>query len=284
MNNEWIRVSPSNKCPVCDKPDWCSIAASGDAVICARTDSPKRTGDAGWLHKLDDEPSGGPKRVRSTNSMSKDIKEYGDHEAWKALHDDFVKAIDASKLAALSAQLGLKQASLKALGVGYFPEKEIWTFPMYSAQDSICGFKTRLPDNSKRSVYGSRSGIFIPNCLPATIDRLFIVEGPTDCAAMVEVGHSAIGRPSNRGSLALTEQFIRERKIESVSIIRDNDDAGLGGAKQLAEHLCLFCEVNIALPPKGSKDAREALKNGAVKSDFDEVARNPEFEFSTTVN
>jgi hypothetical protein len=46
------RVSKSNPCPACGKPDWCLVAEDGSAAICARIEqgSVKKCGDAGWLH------------------------------------------------------------------------------------------------------------------------------------------------------------------------------------------------------------------------------------------
>ena len=48
----WQRVTKSCRCPVCGRPDWCLIAADGTAAICARVQSGKRCGEAGWLHRL----------------------------------------------------------------------------------------------------------------------------------------------------------------------------------------------------------------------------------------
>ena len=52
---KWFRVSKRNRCPVCDKPDWCLLSEDGKAAICARIESGKPAGNkgAGWLHKLD---------------------------------------------------------------------------------------------------------------------------------------------------------------------------------------------------------------------------------------
>jgi len=52
---KWLRVSKRNRCPVCDKPDWCLLSEDGKAAICARIESGKPAGNkgAGWLHKLD---------------------------------------------------------------------------------------------------------------------------------------------------------------------------------------------------------------------------------------
>src|SRR5262245_50906920 len=49
----WVRVSPSRPCPICRRPDWCLVAGDRGAAICPRTESPRRCGEAGWLHRLD---------------------------------------------------------------------------------------------------------------------------------------------------------------------------------------------------------------------------------------
>ena len=49
----WVRVSRRNRCPVCDKPDWCLLSQDGKAAICARIESDTKAGEAGWLHRLD---------------------------------------------------------------------------------------------------------------------------------------------------------------------------------------------------------------------------------------
>ena len=53
---EWVRVSRHNPCPVCTKPDWCLASEDGSVAICARIESEKRAGDAGWLHDLGGKP------------------------------------------------------------------------------------------------------------------------------------------------------------------------------------------------------------------------------------
>ena len=50
------RVSASNPCPICKKPDWCLIAPDRSVCICQRIESGKKCKDAGWLHKLIEDP------------------------------------------------------------------------------------------------------------------------------------------------------------------------------------------------------------------------------------
>jgi hypothetical protein len=52
-NRNFLRVNRHNPCPICAKPDWCLISTDGKAVICARVESPRVAGSAGWLHPLD---------------------------------------------------------------------------------------------------------------------------------------------------------------------------------------------------------------------------------------
>jgi hypothetical protein len=63
-SSTWQRVSKRRPCPVCKRPDWCLYTGPEDsptAAICARTESPKRCGEGGWLHVLrDDGPTWAP--------------------------------------------------------------------------------------------------------------------------------------------------------------------------------------------------------------------------------
>ncbi len=67
----WLRVNRNNPCPVCGKPDWCLIAADGQAAICARLDSPEKCGDAGWLHKLNTAIAPPPAPVPPPSTMAR---------------------------------------------------------------------------------------------------------------------------------------------------------------------------------------------------------------------
>lgn len=53
--SKWIRVNKRNRCPVCDKPDWCLKSEDSKTAICARIESDKLAGNkgAGWHHTLD---------------------------------------------------------------------------------------------------------------------------------------------------------------------------------------------------------------------------------------
>jgi hypothetical protein len=35
----WTTVSPHNPCPICTKPDWCTVSAEGVWAICRHVDT-----------------------------------------------------------------------------------------------------------------------------------------------------------------------------------------------------------------------------------------------------
>lgn len=59
--HDFARVSRTNPCPVCGKPDWCLIerGTSPRRTICARTPSNRRAGHAGWIHDMGPSAVGG---------------------------------------------------------------------------------------------------------------------------------------------------------------------------------------------------------------------------------
>jgi putative DNA primase/helicase len=48
-SSEWQEVSKNNPCPICGKPDWCSVSPDNNAVLCRRVD----TAPPGWKHIKD---------------------------------------------------------------------------------------------------------------------------------------------------------------------------------------------------------------------------------------
>src|SRR5262245_9409936 len=54
---KWRRVSPGHPCPICERPDWCSVSADGRLVACRRiehngTAKTDKDGAAYYLHRL----------------------------------------------------------------------------------------------------------------------------------------------------------------------------------------------------------------------------------------
>jgi len=183
----------------------------------------------------------------------------------RAAAPDAVYALKASRwataaadeqVADLARSLGVSSHSLRRLGVGW--NGWAWSFPMRDSAGVVVGIRLRKRNGEKLAVRGGLEGLFIPSGLdPAA--PLFIVEGPTDCAAVLDCGLSAIGRPCCSGAVELTGIVAAGRP---VVIVADADDAGRRGAERLAAALIVRCpDVRLIFPPNGAKDIRDAVRS-----------------------
>src|SRR5438046_2785774 len=141
MNAPWNRVTRERPCPICAKPDWCLIAPDGLAAICARTESPKRCGDAGWLHRLLDDDLQRPRRY--VRSMSFTTYSTAGSIDFAKLTNDFQAAVNAHDLDDFARGLGLSVASLRALGIGWSTAHRAWSFPMQGTCSNTLGIRLR---------------------------------------------------------------------------------------------------------------------------------------------
>ena len=270
-SSTWQRVSKRRPCPVCGKPDWCLFSgepSNPDAAICGRTESPKRCGEGGWLHVLrDDGPTWAPwqRSIRvAVRMMSEPVN--GKPDVAK-LAIDFRQAVKPEALDKLAAALGVSAESLRRLGVGWSANNRTWSFPMQDAAGNVLGIRLRLPGGKKLSVRGGKEGLFLPEGIDAH-GLLLVCEGPTDTAALLDLGFSGVGRPSCTGGVKLLVELVRKLKPSGVVIVADADAAGIGGAERLAAVLVAYCpEVRVIAPPAGVKDAREWKRSGATAAD-----------------
>jgi hypothetical protein len=184
-----------------------------------------------------------------------------------ALDARFRAAVDPVALGRLAGSLGISAGALGRLGIGWCAESRAWSFPMSGPDDRLLGFRLRASSGCKFAVAGSREGLFIPTGLDTT-RALFVCEGPTDTAALLDLGFEAVGRPSCTGGVAHLMRLVRDRLPPAVVVVGDSDGHGRGqeGAQALARHLALFCRwVRVVLPPPGIKDARAWLNAGATR-------------------
>jgi hypothetical protein len=138
----------------------------------------------------------------------------------------------------------------------------------------VLGVRLRLSGGRKLSVKGGKEGLFVPGPHPNPLPKgegtglLLIAEGPTDTAALLDLGFSAVGRPSCTGGVALLVKLVQHHRPEAVVIVADADAAGIGGAESLAAKLTAYCPmVRVVTPPAGVKDAREWKRRGATAAD-----------------
>ncbi len=254
-------VSASNPCPVCKKPDWCLVAPDGSAAICQRVESAKRCGDAGWLHRLAEPAPTRPPAPTKKPTAPKD---------WQALAAKFTTNLDADRRLKLAAKLGLPVGALDALPrLGFNPDDSAgacFTFPEFDAAGNVVGLLRRFCDGSKKAMHGSKRGLTLPTGWRDRPGPVFVVEGPTDAAALTAAGLAAVGRPSNTGGVGMLADLLRDLDPGRAIVVGENDQTATGwpgrdGALTVARGVsaALRCSIRWALPPADAKDVRDWL-------------------------
>ncbi|MGE5609477.1 MAG: toprim domain-containing protein [Bacillota bacterium] len=267
-------VNKRHPCPICQHDHWCSVAADGSLCICMRVEagSVKKARNEGFVHILKDQPAG-PRLL--TILEPKPAR----HD-WALLARRFQTALNPDRLHRLARDLGLSIESLQRLGIGWAWKSDLsetdtccrgegcWTFPMSHPTGPVLGIRLRTSAGFKYAVEGSRDGLFIPCDLPDG-DTLLITEGPTDCAALLDLGFAVVGRSCCTSGGRLLIDLVRQRRYSSVVIVADGDKPGQDGASTLASLLVLYVrQLRIITPPQGIKDARAWKSAGATTADL----------------
>lgn len=266
---DWINVTPSNPCPVCSRPTpehtsrWCRVHRNKEIAICPFVESKKFIEDAGWVHRLTGDTN------ESRNTIPYPIRQPLPRIVhWDRIVASYCEAVQPDRLATLASNLGVSDLALDRLSIGSKEAGE-WTFPMYDNNRRVIGIRIRAEDGSKYAVTGSRNGLFIPRGISKG-DPLIICEGPTDTAAMLDLGYDVIGRASCLSGNELIPPLCKDRQ---VVILADSDDAGRLGAKKLAESIIAVTKSLRVITAGYCKDAREWLRSGATRREVDSVIK-----------
>lgn len=228
----WQRVSRKRLCPICKKPDWCTISPDGEAVCCMRAKSAKRAKNGGWIHRLTDpvpryEPP--PKEKEPASRTPEQWEEIVDS------HYDMGKSLRKR----LSEELGITVQSLQALAVGYgFDGKEYSSWPSRSPDGNFCGVIKRYVTGKKRCIPGSSIQLFYRKMWSLGQGPIFLPEGGTDVASLISMGLCAVGRPTNIGGVQhLAKLLTVVDKNRAIVVLGEND-------KRLckAPHRCDGCK------------------------------------------
>jgi len=270
----WIRVSKDQPCLVCGKFDWCLISRDGDAVICPRTEqgSRKYIEDSGFLHVLNPSERS-ERRPRGFTIRHEDDRPRPDFARLAGL---YVGNMTSERRRWLAGRLGVSGCSLNRLHVGWMGRGR-FSWPMSDHDGRLIGIRVRTGKGRKFCITGSRNGLFVPAGLSGK-GPLLLAEGPTDCAAGLDLGFDAIGRPNANSLINETMRFCKGR---DVIIIADNDPKpdgscpGINGARGLAESISLYCpSVKVIIPPV--KDLREWLQQGLTHEQLFEIIQQAE--------
>lgn len=266
-----VPVSRSRPCPVCGKPDWCLYDAERGLTICPRTPNLRKIGDAGYLH-------GATPAVR--------MRVHRHHVAAYVPPRDFApeqrEYRDARfkrnrELVALAASLGVTAESLDRFRVGWSYEHNAWTFPM-SLGGVDAGIRLRDSAGFKWAVPGSRNGLFIAWGYGGE-SPIYIEEGPTSAAALLDMGLYAIGRPSCSACVDATVAWCRG----TPAVIVSNKDTpkqradgsvfhpGQDGADKLAAAFVDAGRAVKVIEPLHGKDSRDWKLAGATRRTVEAV-------------
>lgn len=299
----WRRVSRREPCPVCEKPDNCTVSTDGVWCWCGRVSegSIRENGGGQWLHKLRDDGDdwkrrdwewSSPRTSPKKGQAEKPIRDFGKVADVAFSHPDA-----SQKRQELADQLGVESVALERMGVGWdCPKRKQphWTIPERDATGKVIGIATRLTNGGKQSVFGSQRGLTFTDDWQDGDGPILLVEGGSDVAACLSMGCSVIGRPSNAGGVDHLAELLRGVPYDrDVIVIGENDRKshdslatsvrdrhkpecegcslcwpGRHGAIQTAEKLReLLCRtVDWALTPDGLKDVRgwlNAMRKGA---------------------
>lgn len=280
MCRGWVRVSKRCPCPVCGKPDYCTLSADKQLCHCMRIQSakPSKCRLGGWLHALDDAPEFVlPLPPKEEKRPKID---------WHAKALEMFKHSRAAQVReSLAETLGVSAVVLKRLGVGYGCDRrgEFSAWPERNPRGEVAGIVRRYNDGTKKCVRYSRHGLyFAPDMRPS--DVVLCPEGGSDTAALLTIGLCAVGRPSNTGGVSMLAAKLKELRPKRVIVLGERDEKpekrgtvetcpvdcagcmwcypGLAGARQTAERLreSLRCEVVARMP--AAKDVREWIKVG----------------------
>ncbi len=265
--NGWRSSTTEHPCPICGRPTpghkstWCRTTLDGELAVCRfeSAGSIRTTRDGGWLHALRPRtPSNGSGYVSPGQTPYRPARATRTTN-WPLLVGLYQRNIESEQLEVFAECLGVSAAVLIRLGVGCFGD--VWTFPMVNEQQVPVGIRTRTENGEKRSVFGSRAGLFIPHDFAPNGGPLVVCEGATDTAALLSLGLCAVGRADCATGLRFLRPLCAGR---DVVIVGDNDDAGRHGASQLAGSLD---NARVVFPPDGIKDAREWVKVGVTAAE-----------------
>lgn len=276
--SKWVDVSRRLPCPICDHTDWCGITDDGGAVRCMRVQSGHES-NGGYIHRVGETLA---ERVKVERKAVPDYPKMTPDQV-AGLLAGWGKSTTDTMRAELALVLGVSLDSLRRLGAVWSGLYQAWAFPMSDPDGVPVGIRLRKMDGSKWSVRGSTEGQFIPAGL-SDRSTLYIVEGPTDTAALLTLGLDGMGRPSCCGAVAQTVEYLRIRPRRDVVVIGDKDEAktrpdgsiwfpGQEGAAKLCDAIQPVTRSLKLMYPLAFKDTRKWVQAGATRAVVECVAK-----------
>lgn len=266
------RVARKNPCPICGKPDWCSVSDNGEVAFCMRIQSGMPCKNGAWLHFLKERDRGRAPQRRAPLPVP--VKQVAFDAA--RYHASIRKAWDSVWLDGNAVGLGVNMDALERLQPGWDGFNRAVGYPMRDADGKVVGIRLRNSHGDKWAVAGSHDGLFYDPALALGEDsELVVCEGPTDTAAAYTLGLPAVGRSNCMTGLELLNALCCRLKARLVTIVADADKPklkpdgslwrpGIEGAIALGIKLGRIHRVIV--PPK--KDLREWVGSGCTLKEW----------------
>jgi len=265
---KWTRVNRRRPCPICGKGDWCGLSPDGTIACCMRVESNRPARNGGWLHRIAGALPGHAPRAYTPPPKAAAPRAID----WAGTLDRCARNTRAAEVDRLAGNLGVSAASLSRLGIVWVAPRHAWGFPMRDAAQQVIGIRLRTNGGFKFAVTGSRNGLFWPEDLTGA-GPLLICEGPTDTAALLDLGHDAIGRPSCAGNVEMVVDAVGVLHRQHLVVVADSDENGIKGADRLARALTEAGHRPKVIRPLVGKDARAWVQAGATRAAVDAVIR-----------
>jgi len=266
------RVTKSNPCPVCGKPDWCYLSDNKEIAFCTRVESHRSAKGGAWMHFLKERDLSAPPQRRTfppvpVRPSMFDAKRY---------HACIRKEWDHVWCDGLAVSLGVNCEDVERLEPGWDDFNKAVGFPMRDAEGNVIGIRLRNFVGKKWAVAGSKDGLFFDTGLQVgEAKELVVCEGPTDTAAAYSLGLPAVGRSSCGTGMDLLKALCSRLGVRLVTIVADADEPkarpdgstwrpGIDGAVRLGAKLGRI--YRVVVPPK--KDLREWVGFGCTLKEW----------------
>lgn len=254
--SQFVRVTAAMPCPICRKPDYCVVSVDGTIALCTRVESKTQFKSAGYLHALVGPPI---TVVQPTVETRPEIPQ----ETFRHLVQEHRACVQPDPDGQYLQELGFSAEAAMRLEMMGFDDALGW--PMTDGFGKYLGIRFRASNGRKWSLKGGKEGLFVPVDIDRVSTRVvYLPEGPTDTAALLTCGITAIGRPNNIGGVDLLRRWLSAHPLTKVVIVGDNDPPDKGrpghkGACHLAAALGAF--VLDIVSPRHYKDVRDMISH-----------------------
>lgn len=182
---------------------------------------------------------------------------------WKDVNIACINKLKNSDLIYLANKFNVNPLVLIKLNLGW--NGSAYTYPMYNKKDRIIGiqrrFETKELEGLKLSMAYSDLGLFVPSEIIWKKENIiFITEGFSDLAALLDLGFMGIGRPNALACIDMTVEWLAGHSTPNTQyvIITDADEAGVAGARELMSKW-EYGNMKWILPQRGN-DIRKWIK------------------------